>query len=223
MRVMRLPFTLMITMVMFLALMLSPVALGQMKATRITAYVDGEKLLEHTFEESHYVPGRIMFVPYNGVVRFDDVKVTSPGGDVLFADDFEGDAVGAFPSRWERGNAGGWAIVVDNDNQVLEQTSNTLTGMSDLWPKVEEFVGGVEHTLEFRFQLVSWNGTTYRLNFIPLGRDRNNAYMIQYNLRDEVLTIAHRASGGDNRVEATPFQFEPNRWYNFRIEVSLVD
>lgn len=210
-------------LVAVLCLVMSPTVGAQMKGTKITAYVDGEKLLEHTFEESMYIPGKIIFVPYNGVVRFDDVKVTSLSGEVLFADDFTDETPGAFPSRWERGNAGGWTIVTEGDNKVLEQSDDTVTGMSDLWPNVSLLAGLVEHTLEFKYKLVSWNGSTYRMNFFPRGNDRNNGYMIQYHERDKVLSIAHRASGGDNRTVETPFEFEPDRWYSFRLEVALVD
>lgn len=198
-------------------------AVAQEKGTQITAWVDGEKLLEHTFPESMYVPGRVMFVPYNGVVRYDDVKVTSLTGEVLFADDFSGEEVGAFPSKWQRENAGGWTIVEEDGNKVLEQSNATTTGMSDLWPAAPHFDRSAEHVFEFRYKLIAWNGSTYRMNFIARGENRNNNYMVQYNERENVLAITHRFSGGDNRIVEVPFELEPGRWYHFKIEVKLVD
>jgi len=201
----------------------APYAAAQTKATQVTVWVDGQQVLQHTFPESLYLPGRVMFVPYNGVVRYDDVKVTSLDGTVLFADDFEAETAGAFPSRWQRENQGGWTIVLEDGNRVLEQSDATLTGMSDLWPKAEYMPLSAEHVLEFKFKLLSWNGSTYRMNFIFRGENRNNNYMVQYHNRDEVLAITHRASGGDNRIAGIPFKLEPDRWYSFRIEVKLVD
>lgn len=206
-----------------LCLMLSSVVMGQVKKTQVVVWLDGDQILEHTFAESMYVPGRVMLVPYNGVVRYDDVKVTGLDGQVLFSDDFESETLGAFPSRWERANAAEWTIVDENGNKVLEQSSATATGMSDIWPKAPHFTSSAEHVFEFKYKLVSWNGSTYRMNFIFRGEDRNNNYMIQYNNRDQVLAIAHRASGGDNRIVSIPFELETDRWYSFRVEVKMVD
>lgn len=215
--------TVIAVLVLTFALALTSTAMAQVKATQITAWVDGEKLLEHTFEESLYVPGRVMFVPYAGVVRFDDVKVTSLTGEVLFEDDFSAETLGAFPSKWERGNAGGWTIVDEDGNKVLEQSDISRTGLTDLWPTAPHFVGSAEHVFEFRYKLVEWSGSTYRMNFVVRGADRNNAYMIQFNRRDGILAIDHRHSGGDNRQVGVPFELEPGRWYNFKVEVKLVD
>lgn len=211
------------SLALVVALLLSWGAMAQGERTQITAWIDDVKLLEHVFAESMYLPGKVMFVPYNGVVRYDDVKVTSLTGEVLFTDDFSEEELGAFPSKWERGNPGGWIIVEDDGNKVLEQSTTTNTGMSDLWPKVEHLADSAEHVIEFRYKLVSWNGSTYRMNFIARGENRNNNYMVQYNEREKVLAITHRYSGGDNRIVEVPFELEPGRWYHFKIEVKLVD
>lgn len=215
--------TVVTTLALALALVLGTGVMAQAQKTQITAWVDGEKLLEYVFDDSFYLPGKVMFVPYNGIVRYDDVKVTSLAGEILFADDFEDEELGAFPSKWQRENAGGWTIVEEDGNKVLEQSDAGLTGMSDLWPKAEYFADSAEHVFEFRYKLVSWNGNTNRMNFIVRGDNRNNNYMVQYNRSVGVLAITHRFSGSDNRMVEVPFELEPGRWYEFKIEVRLVN
>lgn len=191
--------------------------------THMAAYIDGELLLEHTFDSVAHLPGRIMFVPYNGIVRFDDVKVTATDGRELFNDDFEGETIGQFPSRWQQENAGGWVIVDEDGNKVLEQSDAVFTGMSDLWPLASEFANSGEHTLEFKYKLVAWTGSTWRMNFFARADNRNNGYMLQYVRTDEVMTLAHRSGGGDNREATAPFVLEPDTWYDIKIIISVID
>lgn len=204
---------------------LSSLALAETPGVRIVASVDGEELLDHTFHEDVYADGTVMFVLVNGVMRFDDVRVTSATGDVVFEDDFEGERLFAFPSLWERGNAGVWMIVDEDGNKVLEQSDTERTGLTDLWPLDLDLGEHPEYTFEFSFKLLSWNGNAHRVNFIPRGMNRNDAYMIQYSDLSKSLGITHREPGkGDSAYfDSVSFEIEAERWYRFSIHVSRAD
>src|SRR5690606_25152468 len=152
-------------------------------------------------------------------MQFDDVRVTTSSGDVIFEDDFEKENLFAFPSQWERGNAGVWMIVNEGGNKVLEQSDTERTGLTDLWPVDLNLGAYDDYTFEFKFKLISWNGNTYRVNFIPRGVNRNDAYMIQYSDRAKALGVSHRLPGvGDSAYfDSVPFELEKDRWYTFRI------
>lgn len=206
-------------------LLLTAFATAQSTGVRLITSVDGETLLDHTFPADAYPQGTVLFVLINGVMRFDDVRVTTAGGDVIFADDFEQESLFAFPSLWERGNAGVWMIVNEGGNKVLEQADTQRTGLTDLWPIGLNLGAYDDYTFEFKFKLLSWNGDTYRVNFIPRGINRNDAYMIQYSDRAKALGVSHRQPGlGDDAYfDAAPFEMEEGRWYAFRIDVQRVD